>query len=481
MELDRDLLSRQEVRSLVEEAHKAQARLAEMTQEDIDRIVAAIAQAGERDAAELGRLAWEETGFGNAQDKAEKNRFAARQVYEAIRAQRTVGILRKDEARKVWDVGVPVGVIAGIVPSTNPTSTVIYKAMIALKAGNTIVFSPHPGAKRCTLETARRMAAAAEAAGCPKGAIGCITEPTMDAVEELMRHEHVRLILATGGAAMVRSAYSSGKPAIGVGAGNGPAYFHPSCDVKAAVAAVFRSKTFDNGTICASEQSILYHRDQAQQVEAELKNQGGVILSEAEAKKLASVLFRANGTMNPKIVGKPAGEIAALADLGQEARGARVLLARETGAGEKHPYSMEKLCPVLGLYQVESEDEALKLSCAILRHEGKGHTFALHAQDEAVVERFAKAVPVSRFLVNTPASMGGVGMTTGLFPAMTLGCGAVGGSSSSNNIGPMDLLNIRRVAWGYQQAAPGHTREETVDGALIDALTEKLLRRLMEQ
>ena len=481
MELDRDLLSRQEVRSLVEEAHKAQARLAEMFQEDIDRIVAAIAQAGERDAAELGRLAWEETGFGNAQDKAEKNRFAARQVYEAIRDQKTVGILRKDEARKVWDVGVPVGVIAGIVPSTNPTSTVIYKAMIALKAGNTIVFSPHPGAKRCTLETARRMAAAAEAAGCPKGAIGCITEPTMDAVEELMRHEHVRLILATGGAAMVRSAYSSGKPAIGVGAGNGPAYFHPSCDVKAAVAAVFRSKTFDNGTICASEQSILYHRDQAQQVEAELKNQGGVILSEAEAKKLASVLFRANGTMNPKIVGKPAGEIAALADLGQEARGARVLLARETGAGEKHPYSMEKLCPVLGLYQVESEDEALKLSCAILRHEGKGHTFALHAQDEAVVERFAKAVPVSRFLVNTPASMGGVGMTTGLFPAMTLGCGAVGGSSSSNNIGPMDLLNIRRVAWGYQQAAPGHTREETVDGALIDALTEKLLRRLMEQ
>ena len=299
MELDRDLLSRQEVRSLVEEAHKAQARLAEMTQEDIDRIVAAIAQAGERDAAELGRLAWEETGFGNAQDKAEKNRFAARQVYETIRDQKTVGILRKDEARKVWDVGVPVGVIAGIVPSTNPTSTVIYKAMIALKAGNTIVFSPHPGAKRCTLETARRMAAAAEAAGCPKGAIGCITEPTMDAVEELMRHEHVRLILATGGAAMVRSAYSSGKPAIGVGAGNGPAYFHPSCDFKAAVAAVFRSKTFDNGTICASEQSILYHRDQAQQVEAELKNQGGVILSEAEAKKLASVLFRANGTMNP--------------------------------------------------------------------------------------------------------------------------------------------------------------------------------------
>ena len=247
------------------------------------------------------------------------------------------------------------------------------------------------------------------------------------------------------------------------------------------MAAVFRSKTFDNGTICASEQSILYHRDQAQQVEAELKNQGGVILSEAEAKKLASVLFRANGTMNPKIVGKPAGEIAALADLGQEARGARVLLARETGAGEKHPYSMEKLCPVLGLYQVESEDEALQLSCAILRHEGKGHTFALHARDEAVVERFAKAVPVSRFLVNTPASMGGVGMTTGLFPAMTLGCGAVGGSSSSNNIGPMDLLNIRRVAWGYHQAAPGHTREETVDGALIDALTEKLLRRLMEQ
>ena len=480
MQLDQDLQSRQEVRQLVTAAQEAQAKLNTFDQARLDQIVAALAETGNRDAAELGRMAWEETGFGNAADKAEKNRFAAKTLHEAIRSIQAVGILHRDTARMVWDVGVPVGVIAGIVPSTNPTSTVIYKAMIALKAGNAIVFSPHPGAKRCTLETARRLMAAAEAAGCPPGAIGCITQPTMDAVQELMAHRAVRLILATGGAAMVHAAYSSGKPAIGVGAGNGPAYFHPSRPYDEAVADVFRSKTFDNGTICASEQSIIYHLADEKAVNASLLAQGGCILTKEEGEKLARHLFRSNGTMNPAVVGKTAGEIAAMAGLGSEARAARVLLARETGVGNKHPYSQEKLCPVLGLYAVESEAQALSLSCEILHYEGKGHTFALHANDERVVARFALEVPVSRFLVNTPASLGGVGMTTGLFPALTLGCGAVGGSSSSNNIGPLDLVNLRRVAWGHKESSTGHTTKNDADGALLDALTEKLLQRLMQ-
>ena len=293
-----------------------------------------------------------------------------------------------------------------------------------------------------------------------------------------MKHPKVKLILATGGAAMVRSAYSSGTPAIGVGAGNGPAYLHPSCDLQKAISAIVKSKTFDNGVICASEQSIILEKQMAAAAEAELKRQGCYILTAEEGKKLASILFRSNGTMDPKIVGKTAGHIAKMAGLSNEAQQAKVLIARETGAGNQHPYSMEKLCPVLGLYHVENESEALSLSCAILAHEGSGHTFSIHATDEAVIERFAMEVPVSRFLVNTPAALGGIGSSTNLFPALTLGCGAVGGSSSSNNIGPMDLINIRRVAWGHKERATAHTAIETIEESLIEQLTQRLLKRL---
>ena len=479
MELSKDLKSRQEVRDLVEAAAKAQETLGRMDQNSIDSIVEAMAKAAATHAEELGAMACEETGFGNVTDKKAKNCFAANTLWEAIRNQKTVGILRCDPEKMVWDIGVPVGVVAGIVPSTNPTSTVIYKAMIALKAGNAIVFSPHPGAKRCTLYAAGILAQAAEAAGCPKGAVACISEPTMEAVEELMKHRKVRLILATGGSAMVRAAYSSGTPAIGVGAGNGPAYLHPGCDLKRAVADIIRSKTFDNGTICASEQSILLERSNAAEAEGELIRQGCCILEEADSKKLAALLFRANGTMNPQIVGKTAAQIAEMAGLSPQARQAKVLLARERGAGKKFPYSMEKLCPVLGLYTVENQEDALRVACEILHHEGSGHTFVIHANDEAVVRRFALEIPVSRFLVNTPAALGGIGLTTGLFPALTLGCGAVGGSSSSNNIGPMDLINIRRVAWGNKQQQPTHTTV-TANEELLELLTQKLLEKIMQ-
>lgn len=478
MELAKDLQSRQQVRDLVEAAAKAQETLRHMDQQTIDRIVEAMAKAAEAHAEELAAMAAEETGFGNAADKVKKNLFASRTLWEAIRNQKTVGILRKDREKQVWDVAVPVGVIAGIAPSTNPTSTVIYKAMIALKGGNAIVFSPHPGAKKSSCRTAELLTQAAEAAGCPKGAIGCITIPTMQAVEELMKHPKVKLILATGGTAMVRSAYSSGTPAIGVGAGNGPAYLHPSCDLQKAVADIVESKTFDNGVICASEQSIIVHRSHAKEAEAELEKQGCHILSEEEGKKLSAFLFRGNGTMNPAIVGKTAAKIAEMADLSQKARQAKVLVAREYGAGAQYPYSMEKLCPILALYHVENEEEALSLSCAILHHEGSGHTFSIHANEEKVIERFATEVPVSRFLVNTPAALGGIGSTTNLFPALTLGCGAVGGSSSSNNIGPMDLINIRRVAWGHKQAQTAHTTVETIEEDLLEQLTQRLLQRL---
>lgn len=476
MELSKDLRSRQEVRDLVEAAAKAQQQLRMLDQAAIDRIVKSMAQAGEAHAAELAELACKETGFGNPADKIVKNQFAAKTLWEAVKDQKTVGVLREDKEHQVWDVAVPVGVVAGIVPSTNPTSTVIYKAIIALKGGNAIVFSPHPGARECSVLAAKYMAQAAEQAGCPKGAIGCISIPTMEAVEELMKHPKVKLILATGGAAMVRAAYSSGTPAIGVGAGNGPAYLHKSCNIRNAVSHIIQSKTFDNGTVCASEQSIILERANALEAEAELSRQGCRILNAEESKKLAQILFRANGTMNPKIVGKTAAEISKLA--GIAVTDAKVLLARERGAGKDYPYSSEKLCPVLGLFVVENEDEALALACKILEHEGSGHTFSIHAEDEAVVRRFALQVPVSRFLVNTPAALGGIGATTGLFPALTLGCGAVGGSSSSNNIGPIDLIDIRRVAWGHKEAAAAHTTV-TADEKMLELLTQKLLEKLL--
>lgn len=475
MELDKDLRSVQETRNLVEAAQAAFEELRHFSQKQLDAITAALREAGSKNAAELGRLAAEETGFGNAKDKEAKNRFAAERVYAAIDGMKTVGILREDRDKRVWDVGVPVGVIAGIVPSTNPTSTVIYKSMIALKAGSPIVFSPHPHAVRCTVEAARRMAEAAEAAGCPRGAIGCITTPSASAVQELMRHEHTRLILATGGGAMVKAAYSSGKPAIGVGAGNGPAYIHKSADFSRAVSDILRSKTFDNGTVCASEQSVVVEACCEARVRAEFRQQGAYFLSSEEAAKVASLLLRCDGSINPRVVGKPAAEVARMAGFSVP-EGTRVLIAHETEAGPTRPYSREKLCPVLALFVEQNEDTVLRRAVEVLMQEGAGHTFAIHARDEAVIRRFALEVPVSRFLVNTPASLGGIGLTTNLFPALTLGCGAVGGSSSSNNIGPLDLVNLRRVAWGTEEAPP--LPETTEDSDLLETLTQEILRRL---
>ncbi len=475
MDLDRDLRSRQETRALIVAAEAAYQELRHFSQEQLDRITEAICAAGNQNAALLARMACEETGFGNAKDKEEKNRFAAQRVYDAIRGMKTVGILREDAETRIWDVGVPVGVIAGIVPSTNPTSTVIYKAMIALKAGSPIVFSPHPNAVKCTCKAAELVAEAAYAAGCPKGAIGCITTPTMDAVQELMHHEYTRLILATGGGAMVHAAYSSGKPAIGVGAGNGPAYIHKSANIRQAAADIICSKTFDNGTVCASEQSVITERCCEAEVREAFRAQGCYFLSTEEAAKVAGLLLRPNGTINPKVVGKRACEVAKMAGVTVPEQ-TPVLIARETEAGPTRPYSREKLCPILAFFVEENEDTILKRICEVLYGEGAGHTFVIHATDEAVIRRFALQVPVSRFLVNTPASLGGIGATTRLFPALTLGCGAVGGSSSSNNIGPLDLINLRRVAWGsVQKARP----PVSLDASLIDALAEQILKKLI--
>ena len=474
MEFDKDLSARQEARLLARQAEVAQEVLGKMTQAQLDTIVRAVAESFEAHAEELARQAVEETGFGNVGDKTVKNRFASRHVFEAVRDMKTVGVLNENRQEKLWEVGVPVGVIAAIVPSTNPTSTVCYKAMIALKAGNAIVFSPHPKALKCTLAAARIVAEAAERAGAPRGSVGCLTIPSLDGCRELMAAEQVRLILATGGPAMVKSAYSSGKPAIGVGAGNGPAYIHRSADVERAVSCILRSKDFDHGTVCASEQSIIVEKSMEQAVRQEATKQGFYFMSTDEAGRLARLLFRPTGALNPEIVGKPAVKLAEMAGFPVPA-GTRILVAREQEAGPTRPYSMEKLCPVLAFFVMDSEDAVLEKVVEVLTHEGSGHTFAIHAEDEAVIRKFALRVPVSRFLVNTPAALGGIGATTGLFPALTLGCGAVGGSSSSNNISPLDLINIRRVAWGREGNVCPRPK---VDDSLVELIAAKILERL---
>ena len=474
MDFDKDLAARQEARAAARAAEAAQHILADMPQEKLDTIVEAIAKAFARESAMLASLAVRETGFGNAEDKIIKNRFASMQLAEALRGMKTVGLLREIPGKKLWEIGVPVGVIGAIVPSTNPTSTVCYKAMIALKAGNPIIFSPHPKAIVSTRKAAEIVTEAAEKAGAPRGSVACLSIPSLEGCRELMTAPQVRLILATGGPAMVKAAYSSGKPAIGVGAGNGPAYIHHSADVAKALRRIAKSKTFDYGTVCASEQSIIVEKALEARVLEEGRSQGYYFMNEEEAGALGKLLFRPNGTLNPEVVGRSALHLAQMAGFAVPS-GTKILVAREQEAGPSRPYSMEKLCPVLAFYVMENEDAVLQKCIEILDHEGSGHTFAMHCEDEAVIRRFAEKIPVSRFLVNTPAALGGIGASTGLFPALTLGCGAVGGSSSSNNISPLDLINIRRVAWGMGERKES---EHSVSEELVEMLAQKIMARL---
>lgn len=485
--LDRDLASVQEVRNLVAKAKEAQKTLAKMSQEQLDRIVKAISDAGFENAEKLAKMANEETGFGIWEDKVIKNTFASKMVYEKIKDMKTVGIIKEDKENKLMEVAVPVGVVAGIIPSTNPTSTVIYKVMISLKAGNAIVIAPHPNAKKCIIETARVITEAAIAAGMPQDAIGCITVPTMEGTGELMKHKDTSLILATGGSAMVKAAYSSGTPAIGVGPGNGPAFIEKSANVKLAVKRILDSKTFDNGTICASEQSIVVEECIKDEVIKELKSQGAYFLCKEQSEKLEKYIMRSNGTMNPAIVGKSVQHIANLVGI-EVAQSARVLVAHEENVGHNVPYSREKLAPILAFYVEKDWESACEKCIAILNNEGAGHTMIIHSENEQVIREFALRKPVGRLLVNTPGTLGGIGASTNLMPALTLGCGAIGGSSTSDNIGPFNLMNIRRVAYGVReiedlrgnsssQASKVEASNEAT-AELVNVLVKKVLEQL---
>ena len=397
---------------------------------------------------ELAQMAVEETGFGKVNDKAYKNHAAATLLYDYIKDMKTQGIICEDKEKKIFEVAEPVGLIMGIVPSTNPTSTVIYKSMIAIKSRNAIVFSPHPSALKCTRRAAELMAQAAVEAGAPSDVIGCLSMCTMPATDELMHNDAIKLIIATGGPGMVKAAYSAGKPAIGVGAGNSPAYIERTADVHQAVTNIIASKTFDYGTICASEQSIICEECNHDAVVEELKRQGAYFLNPEELKKVCGLLFKNGGhAMNAKYVGRSARVIAEGAGISVPAD-TTVLVGLQSGVGDGNPLSYEKLTSVLAFYTVRDWLEACDLSIRLLQN-GIGHTMSIHTQDEHIVREFASK-PASRILVNTGGSMGGTGLSTALAPAFTLGCGTWGGSSVSDNVTPMHLINKKTVAYGIK-------------------------------
>jgi acetaldehyde dehydrogenase (acetylating) len=444
---DRDLVSIQEARELVARASEAQKAFAKFSQEQVDAVVAACAEAATNAAEQLARVAVEETGYGNVPDKITKNRLGSVAVFRAIQGIKTVGVLSEDRAKGLLEVATPVGVVAAIIPSTNPTSTAIYKTLISVKAGNGIVMSPHPTAVRCICEAATVMAHAATRAGAPEGLIACCEHPTMPGTQELMRHRSVGVILATGGTGLVRAAYSSGKPAFGVGPGNVPAYIERTAYVPKAVADIIAGKTFDYGTICSAEQSIVADEAIREAVLEECRRQGAYFLSAEEARRLGElVIVPTTFTPNPKIVGRPAPMIAEMAGI-KVPPGTRVLIAKLESVGREHPLSAEKLSPILAFYSVKDTSAAVELCTRLLEFGGLGHTIAIHSNNDKAIREFGQRVPAFRVCVNTSAVHGSIGYSTNLFPAMTLGCGALGGNITSDNISPLHLVNVKRIAW----------------------------------
>ena len=466
---DKDLASIAEARALARRAKEAQLVLAEFSQAQIDAIVDAMAAAVTPQAESLARLAVEETGFGVVADKTQKNLFASQRVYEFIRPMKTVGVIARIDGKKIIEIAEPFGVVAAVIPSTNPTSTAIYKILISIKARCAVVMTPHPSAARCITCAADIMNEAGRKAGLPDGAIGWMKTVTLEGTQELMKAREVSVILATGGMGLVRAAYSAGKPAYGVGPGNAPCYIESSADVRKAANDILIGKSFDGGVLCSSPNSVVV--DQA--IEAETRrqfiDQGGYFLSPAEADALAKQLVTPQRLPNPAFVGKAATVIAQKVGIAVPPN-TRALIAELKGVGRDYPLSFEKLCPVLSYYVVKDWREGCERCKEILRYGGMGHTMSIHSQNDAVILEFGLHKPAYRICVNTPTTHGSIGLTTGLDPAMTLGCGGFGGNITSDNISPKHLINVKRVAYelrpatsnlpevpkaGFQNAVPG--------------------------
>ncbi|PKN97731.1 MAG: acetaldehyde dehydrogenase [Chloroflexi bacterium HGW-Chloroflexi-4] len=483
-DIDKDLLSIQEARDLTAQAYEAWKVWSHATQEQVDKVCAAMAEAAYAASERLGRLAHEETGYGVAAHKQLKNEFAARGVWQSIKDVRTVGVIRVDVEKKLYEIAWPMGVVAALTPSTNPTSTVIYKILIAVKARDAIVIAPHPSAAKCCFETASLMAKVAVENGAPQGLIACLQNISLPGTQELMTHKNTALILATGGTPMVRAAHSTGKPAYGVGPGNVPVYVDRSADIEKAARYIVASKAFDCSTICATEQAVVADAPIARRLEDQMKQEGAYFVDDAQANLLRKLLFNADGTMNTATVGKPADTLAAMAGFGIP-NGTRILVVRLTRTGKDEPLSREKLTTVLGWYEENGWEAGCERCIELIQFGGRGHSLIIHAKDQNVIMAFGLEKPVFRIAVNTMGTMGAIGVTTGVMPSLTLGAGGVGGSITGDNISVSHLFNVKRLA--YETSAPplaamipgeprvGPSPDEVE--AVVRSVVEKLLNR----
>ena len=451
---DADLRAVQDARDCVGRASRAQQIYRDFDQARVDRVCEAVVRAARSQSARLARVAVEETGYGDVESKTRKNLFASVDVWESIRELQTVGTLHHDVERGVAEIAEPYGVVLAVVPVTNPTSTALFKILIALKTRNALVVSPHPRAKRCISAVCEIARAAVAAAGAPPDVVTCLQDPTLESTQAAMRAKKTALILATGGPGLVEAAYSSGKPALGVGPGNTPAYIDRSADPDLAAEAVVQSQLFDLSTICASEQALVVDRPIFPAFRRALLARGVHFCDEREAVLLRRTIAP-GGTLDPSVVGQCAAQLATRSGF-EVPPETSVLVAEESGVGREFPLSIEKLAPVLALYHVHGWREGCERCMELLDLGGRGHTIAVHAGDDAVVWAFAREKPAHRILVNTPASQGAVGYSTHLRPSMTLGCGAFGGNIAADNISAEHLLLVKRVAWGK----PGFVEQE---------------------
>jgi len=448
---DRDLKSVQEVRTKISLAYEASRKYRTYPQEQVDQIIDRVAAVARANSERLAKMAVEETGYGNVRDKVAKNLLNSDLLHKAIRPMKTAGIIREDPANGIIEIAEPVGVVGAILPTTNPTSTAFYKILISLKSRNAIVISPHPRAVRCTCETASLLAKTAEQAGAPQGIVQCLNEATIQGTDELMKHRRTGIILSTGGAGIVRAAYSSGTPALGVGPGNVAVLLEASADVDQAIAAVVAGKSFDYGTVCSSEQTVVAEAAGRDRVLAALKANKAYLCDAQQSLALQKLLIGPNFRINPECVGQAPAKIAEMAGFSVPADSS-ILVVELEGVGREHPMSAEKLSPVLAVYFVRDFEESLDACETILNFGGRGHTCVIHSKNDERIREFGLRMPAFRVLVNTSAPQGSTGITTNVLPAMTLGCGAIAGNITSDNVGPMHLVNIKRIAYHVRDA-----------------------------
>jgi len=481
-EFDPDLQSIQEARTLAAAAHEAQLKFRRASQAEVDRICAAMAEAAYAEAERLGRLAVAETGYGVPEHKTLKNGLCSKILWDSIKNIPTVGVIRHDAQKRIYDIAWPVGVVAALTPSTNPTSTVMFKTLISVKARDAIVVAPHPAAVKCCVETARVMAEAGERAGMPKGLVACLSRISLPGTQELMRHKHTALILATGGAEMVRAAHSAGKPAYGVGPGNVPVYVDRSADLRRAARYIVASKAFDHSVICATEQSVVADRPIARELEELMQAEGAFFVDEAQARALAGLLFASGPLINPKAVGKSPPQLAQMCGISVPPR-ARILVARLKAVGREEPLSGEKLTTVLGWYESEGWEAGCERCLELINYGGRGHSLVIHAQDEKVIMQFGLEKPVFRIVVNTLGTLGTTGMTTAVMPSMTLGAGGVGGSITGDNITVHHMYNVKRLAYETTPPPEAALRPGAMDepSPVETERIEEIVRRVMAE